>query len=153
LLQLFLEAFGKRTPAHSVWEKDGRFYDALRPGVEPNGFGSIEELRALRHDHLRRVFWLFRRLDVLVFTLGLTEAWTDVRDGTVYPIAPGVIAGKYIPENHKFRNFRYDEIYADMKTFLGELRKVNPSAKLLLTVSPVPLAATASNQHVLVATT
>ena len=31
-------------------------------------------------------------MDVFVFTLGLTEAWIDRRDGAVFPLAPGVAA-------------------------------------------------------------
>jgi hypothetical protein len=37
--------------------------------------------------------------------------------------------------------------------FHGLLKSLNPTARMLLTVSPVPLIATASSEHVLVATT
>jgi hypothetical protein len=39
-----------------------------------------------------------------------------------------------------------------LQGFIERLRSVNPRARVLLTVSPVPLAATASAQHVLPAT-
>ena len=35
LLQLAQEAAGEWTPQHYIWEKSGKFYDALRPRVEP----------------------------------------------------------------------------------------------------------------------
>ena len=152
LLQLFQEAFGQRRPAEPLWTRAGRYYDVLRPTIEPNGFGSAEEARVLRRAHLVRVRTLFRRLDVLVFTLGLTEAWVAA-DGTVLPLAPGVVAGEHDPARTRFHNFRHAEVLADLVAFLAGLRQVNPAARLLLTVSPVPLAATASGQHVLVATT
>jgi hypothetical protein len=41
----------------------------------------------------------------------------------------------------------------DMSAFIGSLREVNPKAKVILTVSPVPLFATAVDRHVLVSTT
>jgi hypothetical protein len=41
----------------------------------------------------------------------------------------------------------------DLVEFLAILRHVNSRAKVILTVSPVPLIATASGKHVLVATT
>ena len=41
--------------------------------------------------------------------------------------------------------------HADMHAFWDRLLSVNPRARLLLTVSPVPLAATATPNHVLVA--
>jgi hypothetical protein len=153
LRQLFEEAFGNRSPKDGVWAKGERYFDALRPGIEPDGFESAEEVRSLRQAHLGRVRELFQDLDVFVFTLGLTEAWVSAVDETVYPIAPGVIAGVYDPDRYYFHNFRYPEIYDDLRLFIEGLRAVNPKAQLLLTVSPVPLAATATDNHVLVATT
>ena len=40
LLQLAQEVAGNWTPKNYIWEKNGRFFDALRPGIEPNGFNS-----------------------------------------------------------------------------------------------------------------
>jgi hypothetical protein len=44
------------------------------------------------------------------------------------------------------------EVVADMSTFLAKLALVNPRARVILTVSPVPLVATAADRHVLVST-
>lgn len=153
LLQLFDEAHGARTPSERVWQKNGRFYDALRPGVDPVGQDSAESVLALREHHLIRVREMFAGLDVFVFTMGLTEGWEAVADGTIYPTAPGTIAGEYDPAAYRFRNLRHAEILTDMKDFRNRLKGVNPRARILLTVSPVPLTATASQDHVLVATT
>jgi hypothetical protein len=153
LRQLSEEAFGVRQPVEAIWMNGDRFHDALRPSIEPEGFGSREEVVALRKAHLSRVRALFADLDILVFTLGLTETWVSTNDGTAYPVAPGVIAGEYNTSDYRLENFRYNEIYDDMVQFITGLRAVNPSARLLLTVSPVPLAATATDEHVLVATT
>ena len=153
LVQLFEEAHGRRTPVEGVWEKDGRFYDALRPAVEPGGFGSVAELAVLRAAHLARVREMFRTLDIFVFTLGLTEAWVSTADGTAYPTAPGVIAGSHDPARYRFLNLRHGDVVADLEAFRAGLRAVNPGARMLLTVSPVSLAATATGDHVLVATT
>lgn len=153
LLQLFDEAHGNRTPSEVVWEKEGRFFDALRPGIDPVGQEGAEDVVALRQLHLKAVRRMFAELDVFVFTMGLTEGWEGVNDGTMYPVAPGTIAGDYKPERYRFRNLRAIEIRADMEAFWSRLREVNPRARMLLTVSPVPLAATATDNHVLVATT
>jgi GSCFA family protein len=152
LWQLFQEAHGLRRPKEVVWEHEGRYFDALRPGIEPDGFGSSEEVLALRESHLGAVKRLFDDLDVFVFTLGLTEAWTHVEDGTTYPMSPGVIAGKYDPATYRLDNFRYPSIRDDFISFVEGVRRRNPRARFLLTVSPVPLAATATKEHVLVAT-
>jgi hypothetical protein len=153
LVQLVEEALGLWQPTMAVWEKDGRHFDALRPSVEPDGLESAEEVWLHRKQHLAAVREVLRKATVFVFTLGLTEAWVHKESGTVYPTAPGTIAGSYDPEIFAFKNFTFDEIMADVLKFREHLRGQNPEARLLLTVSPVPLTATASDQHVLVATT
>lgn len=153
LIQLFDEAHGTRTPAEWVWEKDGRFYDALRASVDPVGQDSAETVLGLREGHLAAVRRMFAKLNVFVFTMGLTEGWENAEDGTMFAVAPGTVAGTYDPERHAFRNLRAAEVRADMLAFWERLRTVNPGARMLLTVSPVPLAATATDNHVLVATT
>ena len=154
LLQLHREAFYRFRPEERTWAKDGRVYDPFRPNVEPDGFVSADELRALRkHVHLPAVREVFLNCDVFIFTLGLTEAWISKRDGAVFPTCPGTIAGEFDPALHEFHNFGFAEIHSDMVAFIEAARAANPDMKLLLTVSPVPLTATASDQHVLSATT
>lgn len=49
---------------------------------------------------------MFATLDVFVFTLGLTEGWEAVEDGTMFPMAPGTVAGSYDPTGYRLRNLR-----------------------------------------------
>lgn len=153
LVHLFDEAHGNRTPGELVWEKRGRFFDALRPGNDPVGQENADSVLALRRLHLEAVRRMFMELDVFVFTMGLTEGWELVSDGTMFPVAPGTIAGNYRLDHYALRNLRHHEVRADMLGFWERLRSVNPGARMLLTVSPVPLAATATENHVMVATT
>ncbi|KNG93371.1 GSCFA domain-containing protein [Pseudaestuariivita atlantica] len=152
LLQLAQEAYGEFTPANAIWERDGRYFDALRPGVEPEGLGSPEEVMAHRAKHLEAVRLLFKRCDVFVFTFGLTETWCHEESGTVYPMAPGVIAGDWNPDETVFRNLTYEDVMRDFCAFRRLLDSVRPR-RYVVTVSPVPLTATASGKHVEVATT
>ena len=152
LLQLLQEASGKAIPANIIWESNGRFFDALRPGVEPEGLASREEVQIHRRAHLRIVERMLRKADVFIFTFGLTEAWTDRESGTVYPTAPGTIAGHYDPDRFTFRNYTFREIYDDFVEVRSILRKGMPNIRFVVTVSPVPLTATASGRHVLAAT-
>ena len=152
LLQLFEEAMGLRTPMDSVWEMKGRYFDALRPSVDPVGQPSLQAVAQARTVHLKRVREMFETLDVFLFTLGLTEAWIAKEDGTVYPTVPGSIAGTFDPDKYIFRNFRYPEILDDLNAFWKGVKTLNAAARMLLTVSPVPLVATASGHHVLPAT-
>lgn len=154
LLQLFDRAYGAFEPADVAWHRpDGRFADPFRPRIEADGFASVAELTASRARHLAAVREMFERLDVLVFTLGLTEAWRAKRDGAVFPLAPGVVAGDADPGAYEFHNFTVAEVAADLDAFLSRLHGVNADAKVVLTVSPVPLIATYEPQHVLVSTT
>lgn len=154
LLQLFDRAYGTFTPADNCWTRsDGRLADPFRPQVEPDGFATIEELEQSRADLFQAVRETFENLDVFVFTLGLTEAWRSRSDGAVYPLAPGVAAGEMDEERHEFVNFSVAEVTADMQAFVDRLLSVNSQAKIILTVSPVPLIATYEDRHVLVSTT
>lgn len=153
LLQLHREAYGAFVPTLPVWERDGRYFDALRPTVEPAGLASPELVLEHRADHLRSVRRLFNTTDVLVFTLGLTEGWVHAESGTVYPTAPGTVAGEFDPDVFAFHNFTVGEVLQDLRQLRRLLRHRNPDVKLLLTVSPVPLTATAAGEHVLTATT
>lgn len=153
LRQLLEEAYGHRQPADPVWEKEGRYYDALRPNIEPNGFATPVLVGQAREAHLACVRDAFEQADVFIFTLGLTEAWVHKASGQVYPVAPGVIAGRYDPASHVMVNFRIGQIKEDFEAVLAQLRTINPRLRVLLTVSPVPKTATAADVHVLAAST
>ncbi len=154
LAQLFERAEGSFAAADDVWRRpDGRLVDAFRPQIEPDGFATEADLKASREEHLAAVRRMTRETDVFVFTLGLTEAWRSRTDGAVYPLAPGVAGGEMDPARYEFHNFDVDETSASLERALQHLWSVNPRARVILTVSPVPLAATFEPQHVLVATT
>jgi hypothetical protein len=154
LVQLIERAFGMFLPQEGIWiNETGGFVDPFRPNIEPNGFSTEAELIADRRQHLAKVRLMFETLDVFVFTLGLTEAWRSRSDGSIFPVCPGVAGGIYDPEKYEFCNFGVSEIISDMERFLALLNDINPKARIVLTVSPVPLIATAEDRHVLVSTT
>jgi hypothetical protein len=153
LLQLLRRAYGRFTPAEDVWEESGRYFDPFRPAIQPNGFATRQEYDADRNQHFAAVRRMFEQADVFVFTFGLTEAWVSRQDGAAYPLCPGTVAGQFDPSRHAFVNLTVEDVLADCSAFITELREVNPAVKLVLTVSPVPLAATAIDRHVWVSTT
>ncbi len=152
LLELIEEVDGARAVGGVVWERDGRYFDAFRPSVEPDGLDSPSMVLRHREQHIRRLAQVIETADVFVFTLGLTEAWMDRASGRIVPVAPGVIAGDYDPEHHVLVNFGAHEVVADLEAVVERLRARNKDLKIILTVSPVPLTATASGEHVFVAT-
>ncbi len=153
LRQMLTDIADGFTDPRFVWTKDSAFVDAFRPTVEPIGLPSVEEVLLHRDYHLERTSQMLRQTDVFVFTLGLTEAWEDAPTGRVFPMCPGVVAGTFDDETHIFRNFRYGDILEDLEAIQKLLRRFNPDMKMILTVSPVPLTATATQDHVLLSTT
>ena len=89
---------------------------------------------------------------VLVFTLGLTEAWMSRADGAVFSACPGTVAGDFDANRHAFHNMSALEVASDLSEFIREVRKLNGLLRIILTGSPVPLVATATGEHVLPAT-
>jgi len=144
-------ALDPRVP--EVWEEGGRHYDSLRPAIEPNGFQSQDEALVSRVSMVRAFRRAITDADVFVFTLGLTEGWENAETGQPYPLCPGTAAGRFDPARHVFRNYGFVEIRAALDEAYTLMRGLNPDLKILITVSPVPLTATASGRHVLVATT
>ena len=155
LRQLIDRAFGDFTPVEPAWlDPDGTVRDPFRPTIQPGNFISIAEMEADRRQHLAAVRRMFETLDVFVFTLGLTEGWLSREDGAAFPLCPGVEGGQFDPARYVFHNQSVTEVTEDMEAVLTRLHAVNPAAQVILTVSPVPLMATAEEgAHVLAATT
>ena len=154
LLQLFDRAAGTFIPDEQFWQMpDGRYCDPFRPRIEPDGFASPQEVVQSAQRHLQAVHEMFRTLNVFVFTLGLTECWVSNSDGAVYPLPPGVAGGTYEASRYRFHNLGVSEVVHDLTQFMDRLLSINPGARVILTVSPVPLVATGEDRHVLVSTT
>lgn len=153
LWQTIGRAYGMFSPIETSWKgKHGVVVDPFRPQIQPGGFLSESELNSDREQHFMAIRQAFEGMDVFVFTLGLTEAWLDSRDGSVYPLAPGVAGGVYDETRHGFKNFTVDETVGDMRQSIEFIRKKNPGVRIIITVSPVPLNATALDRHVVVST-
>jgi hypothetical protein len=151
-LQLLRRSLGQIDSSKETWIHDGCVVDPHRPTVEPTGFDSTGALEADRSEHLAATMQAFVSADVLILTLGLTEGWRSTRTGLVFPLAPGVHGGTFDPHTHEFVNFSFSETSDDLSTLVSELRAINPLLRIILTVSPVPLAATFEPRHVLVST-
>jgi hypothetical protein len=153
LLQQWLEwSFGLKSPPEEIWQKGDRYFDPFRPAVEPNGFSSEEELLASRQTTLNAFKRSVETSKYFVFTLGLTESWVNSEKHYEYPMCPGTVAGEYDSSVHKFSKKKFFHIRTALESSIEIMRGINPELKFILTVSPVPLTATKSGDHVLVAT-
>ena len=152
LLQLYQRALGDFKPSEDKWIGENGIIDPFRPGLKFPA-SSVEEFDFLTKSHLHSTKEAFENSDVFVFTLGLTEGWVSKKDGATYPACPGTIAGDFDSRKYEFKNFTVDEIVLDLQSFIDLLRIRNPKVRFILTVSPVPLVATATSDHVLTAST
>lgn len=152
MLQLIQRTKHQFKPHEDRWIFSDAIIDPFRPGLRYPA-RSNPEFDALTAQHLAAVRSAISQATVLIFTLGLTEAWMSRDDGAVFPACPGTVGGTFDPARHVFVNFSVAEVAADLGALIEALRSINPDLAIILTVSPVPLVATASGQHVLAATT
>jgi len=148
LKQLYQRTIGDFIPVEDRWFEDAGIIDPFRPGLKFPA-ESNAEFDFITNSHLTLTKKAFELADVFVFTLGLTEGWVSNLDGTTYPSCPGTIAGQFDDEKYSFHNFSVQEIVEDISWFIENLRNNNPKIRFLLSVSPVPLVATATKNHVL----
>lgn len=154
LSQLLDRAYERFTPGDTAWQKtDGTYADPFRPEIPLERNSTVAEIEAERAKHFAYVREMVEGMDYFVFTLGLTECWVSKTDGAVFPIAPGVAAGEMDFDRYAFANLDEADTYQHLKGSIAKIRAINPSVKVILTVSPVPLMATFEPRHVLSSTT
>ena len=67
LLQLAQEVAGERKPENYIWEKNGKYFDALRPAVEPDGHETEQEVIGLIENHVSLFHIVFFCLLLIYF--------------------------------------------------------------------------------------
>lgn len=75
-----------------------------------------------------------------VFTLGLAEVWQDRQTDAVF--WRGVPRDVFDADRHVFRLTTVDENAENLRQIVSLVRRVNPHAPIVFTLSPVPLLAT-----------
>ena len=90
--------------------------------------------------------------DVLILTLGLVEAWYDTASRLYLNAAPPRAVCERLPARFELHVLDYQEILATLVGIHGLLERFCARLpRILITVSPVPLASTFRDQDVLVA--
>ncbi|WP_107327539.1 GSCFA domain-containing protein [Agrobacterium pusense] len=133
----------------AVQTDEDEFIDLMVSGIRPL---SRNDALALRN----QVINTYRRLpeaSVVVVTLGYTESWLDTKDNIYVNRSPGA--------NRKLMKFgdRFDfhpinpiETVETLEAIVAEIREATGnSAKVILTVSPVPLGGTWTQRDVITA--
>ena len=90
--------------------------------------------------HKNASFSALTEAEVIIITLGLIETWRDKRDKMTFYRVPS--AKIYDQDIHEFHVQKVDDCLSDLQTVHALLKRENPTAKIIITVSPVPLFAT-----------
>jgi hypothetical protein len=116
------------------WAWEGKTFDQpLWHGYRAEDFGYDPEVQAQTRA-------LFDETDVFVLTFGLSEVWYDeVTRNVFWRTVPKDV---YDPARHKFRVSTVKENRDNITAIYRMIRKHRPDAKIILTLSPVPLIAT-----------
>ncbi len=84
--------------------------------------------------------------DVYIVTLGLTEVWRKKDNGRVAGVNP-----RYLSDEIAFERSTFEENYANMKRMAELIGTHFPGRQIVLSVSPVPMSMTFSDEDVMVA--
>lgn len=115
-----------------AWENKV-FEQALWHGYKAEEYGYDEAVRL-------ETKALFDNTDVFILTFGLSEVWYDEPTGNVFWRT--IPKAAYDPERHKFRVSTVDENRENILAIYELIRKHRPDAKIIVTLSPIPLIAT-----------
>ena len=122
ILQQFEWAWLNKTPVADLWH-----------GFKAEEFGYDEAIRLETKE-------LLDQAEVFIITLGLSEIWFDEPSGEVFWRA--VPKARYDPGRHKFRVATHAETKSNLNAIYAIIRRFRPTAKVVFTVSPIPLTAT-----------
>ncbi len=122
ILQQFEWAWLNKQPSVDIWQ-----------GKKGEEYGYDESIRLETRE-------LFDQAELFIITLGLSELWYDEPTGEVFWRA--VPADAYDPARHKFRTASHAETLANLRSIYGLIQRFRPNAKVLFSVSPIPLTAT-----------
>ena len=120
--QQFEWAWENKVPEVSLWH-----------GYDGKEFGYDDAVRL----ETKRIF---DKAEVFIITLGLSEVWYDEPTGHVFWRA--VPQANFDPSRHKFRVLSAEENTDNLKAIHALIRKHRPDARIVITLSPIPLIAT-----------
>jgi hypothetical protein len=115
-------AFRGTSPTQELWH-----------GYKAEAFGYDEKVR-------QTTLEIFNQTEVFILTLGLSEVWYDEPTGEVFWRA--VPMSVFDSSRHKFRVTSVAENIENLRATYALIREFTPEAKIVVTLSPIPLVAT-----------
>jgi hypothetical protein len=108
---------------------------------------AVERRRYLTAEYFARL----RQVSIVVLTLGLNEVWFDRATSRHLNAPPSFHATRRDPERYELQVTDVADNVAELIEIRRLILSVNPRARFVVTVSPVPLSETFSGRDVLVA--
>lgn len=113
----------------------------------------LDTLR-LRRRALNAAYRSIETCDAVVITLGLSEVWFDTHSGFYLNTAPRRAMMRADPDRFELHVLSYEETISHLRRSIELIRdKGRDDVRVVLTVSPVPMASTYRNVDVMVANT
>lgn len=133
-------AMGYKKISAPIENEDGTWSNPLRPFVRK--YSSTREALADERLHNASFIESIRACDTLILTIGLNEFWVNQDDGLAYPICPGCGWGKFDEMRDQAKLGTLDTNISYLKQIENLVAEINREARLIWTLSPVPLVAT-----------
>jgi GSCFA family len=103
-------------------------------------FGPQKEIASLDPTIRKETYEIINATELFIITLGLSEIWYDKQSGDAFWRAiPSYVFDDRL---HGFRLSDVTENYENLKAIIRLSRRLNPQARVVLTLSPIPLMAT-----------
>ena len=136
-------------PAHSlIAQRDGTFID----GQLMSKIAVTHERGMERRREITDVFQKIRDCRVTVITLGLVEAWYDKKADLYLNRALPKDCAELEPGRFELHVLDYNELHSATRQLIKLiLERGHPQSRIVLTVSPVPLTATFTDNDVVTA--
>ena len=83
---------------------------------------------------------LFKKTNVWIITLGLSEVWYNKKTNEVFWRA--IPRSVFNPDIHGFKVLSFEETYKVLESICSTIREVQPFAPIIFTLSPIPLITT-----------
>jgi len=134
--QIYQYSFESFNPIVRWWEKGNYVIDPFRRDI---AYDKNRKEKFFKR-HAQNSYKILNNVEVMIFTLGMSEVWRDKRDkSTFWRVVPKRLYDKNI---HEFHIMTVDEIIDDLYEIKRIINTYNPKCKMILTVSPVPFFAT-----------
>jgi hypothetical protein len=148
--QLIERSFGLKNLPRYLWripKNDGSvvYRDPFREEIE---FSSINEYETSLPIHINAAREALTKVKVFIITLGLNEVWKFRTDGSVLSRNPWRISPAYVD----LCILDVDDVVSELQLMIDTWRYFNPDVKIVISVSPVPMHATARGHEMHVAT-